>query len=59
MPTDPNEKSKCKEEADEREKETPPSDKKIVPPAGAPIGEGDDNLRRRADWFQKRTGGKP
>lgn len=57
MPSDPSEKPKPEDEARAREKESESEEKDSVQPARSKIREGADNLRRRADWFQKRTGG--
>jgi hypothetical protein len=60
MPSDPPEKSKREDEARAREKSSEPDETGAVRPASEKIPEGgSDNLRRRADWFQKRTGGTP
>jgi len=57
MPSDPPEKPKRDDEARAREKDET-EDNGPVRPASEKIPEGgSDNLRRRADWFQKRTGG--
>jgi len=56
MPSDPPEKTKREDEAHAREKDA--EDISPVQPAAEKIPEGgSENLRRRADWFQKRTGG--
>jgi hypothetical protein len=58
MPSDPPEKPKPEDEARAREKDTESEENGAVRPAAEKIPEGgSDNLRRRADWFQKRTGG--
>jgi hypothetical protein len=60
MPSDPPEKPKPEDEARAREKDTDSEENGAVRPASEKIPEGgSDNLRRRADWFQKRTGGTP
>lgn len=43
--------------ADEDSRDQSQSNQDDLPPAGN-RGEPDDNLRRRSDWFQKRTGGR-
>lgn len=57
MPSDPSEKTKPEDEARAREKEDQSEEKDSVQPTRSKIREGADNLRRRAEWFQKRTGG--
>jgi hypothetical protein len=58
MPSDPPEKPKRDDEARAREKDSETEENGSVRPASEKIPEGgSDNLRRRADWFQKRTGG--
>lgn len=42
-------------ESDEEQEDQNDSDD--GPPAGTKRREGPDNLRRRSEWFQKRTGG--
>jgi hypothetical protein len=60
MPSDPPEKTKREDEARAREKDTETEENGAVRPASEKVPEGgSDNLRRRADWFQKRTGGTP
>jgi hypothetical protein len=60
MPSDPPEKTKREDEARAREKDTETEENGAVRPASEKIPEGgSDNLRRRADWFQKRTGQTP
>jgi len=59
VPSDPSEKTKPEDEARAREKEDESEEKDSVQPTRSKIREGADNLRRRADWFQKRTGGTP
>jgi hypothetical protein len=42
-----------------RKPKAPPADEKPEPklkPVGPRIGEGRDNLSRRAEWFQRRAG---
>ena len=53
----PAEKEKCDDDARAREKKDDAKDKDAIPPAPDKVPEGEGNLRRRADWFQKRTGG--
>jgi len=58
MPSDPPEKTKREDEARAREKDAETEESSPVRPSSEKIPEGgSDNLRRRADWFQKRTGG--
>jgi hypothetical protein len=61
MPSDQPEKPKRDEEADSRKDKDKGNggDKDVVRPAVEKIPEGDGNLRRRADWFQKRSGQTP
>ncbi len=60
MPSDPPEKPKSEDEARAREKSSETDENGAVRPPSEKIPEGgSDNLRRRADWFQKRTGGTP
>ena len=56
MPSDQPEKPKRDDEADSRKDKEDAGDKDAVRPADKKIPEGDGNLRRRADWFQKRSG---
>ena len=57
MPSDPPEKPKPDEEARAREKSNEREKKDELQPSREKIPEGEGNLRKRADWFQKRTGG--
>ena len=57
VPSDPTEKPKPEDEAGAREKRD--EEKDALQPSREKIPEGEGNLRRRADWFQKRTGGTP
>lgn len=59
MPSDPPEKTKPEDEARAREKDSETEETGAVRPSSEKIPEGPDNLRRRAEWFQKRTGGTP
>ncbi|MEY2506074.1 MAG: hypothetical protein QOH01_403 [Verrucomicrobiota bacterium] len=59
MPSNPADDAKRKDEASAREKTPDSADKETLQPAREKIPEGEGNLRRRADWFQKRTGGTP
>jgi len=59
MPSDPPEKTKREDEARARGKTSETDENESVRPSGEKIPEGGDNLRRRADWFQKRTGQTP
>jgi hypothetical protein len=56
MAGDPPEKSKPDNDAREREKNECEKDDDLQP-SREKIPEGEGNLRRRADWFRKRTGG--
>jgi hypothetical protein len=56
MPSDQPEKPKRDDEAESRKDKAGADDKDVVRPADKKIPEGADNLRRRADWFQKRSG---
>jgi len=57
MPSDPPEKAKPDDEARGREKSNEREKNDKLQPSREKIPEGEGNLRRRADWFQKRTGG--
>jgi hypothetical protein len=57
MPSDPSEKPKPDDEARAREKNDERKKNDALQPSREKIPEGEGNLRRRADWFQKRTGG--
>jgi hypothetical protein len=57
MPSNPPENTKREDEASAREKTADSADKQALQPAREKIPEGEGNLRRRADWFQKRSGG--
>jgi hypothetical protein len=60
MPSDAPEKTKPEDEARAREKDSETKETGAVRPSSEKIPEGgSDNLRRRADWFQKRTGQTP
>ncbi len=59
MPSDAPEKKKPEDEAGAREKDSKAEESGGVRPASEKVPEGPDNLRRRADWFQKRTGQTP
>jgi hypothetical protein len=56
MPSEPPQKNKRDDEAPSREDKTQKDDKDSLQPAQEKIPEGSGNLRRRADWFQKRSG---
>ena len=58
MPSDQPEKSRGDDKTDPSEDKAQAGDKDRVRPAGEKIGEGAGNLRRRADWFLKRSGQK-
>lgn len=57
MPSDPPEKLKSDDEARAREKSNKREKNDELQPSRKKIPEGEGNLRRRAEWFQKRTGG--
>jgi hypothetical protein len=57
MPSDPAERPKPDDEARAREKSGEREENDELQPSREKIPEGEGNLRRRADWFQKRTGG--
>jgi hypothetical protein len=57
MPSDSPEKPKPGDEAREREENNEREKNDELQPSREKIPEGEGNLRRRADWFQKRTGG--
>lgn len=59
MPSDPPEKTKRDDEACARQKNSEADEKDTLKPAVEKVPEGEGNLRRRAEWFQKRTGGTP
>jgi hypothetical protein len=59
MPSDSESKAKREDEGRAREKSSESKEKDPVQPSRERIGEGPDNLRRRGDWFQKRTGQSP
>ena len=56
MPSDPPEKPKPGDEARTQEKNNEPEKNDELQPSREKIPEGEGNLSRRADWFQKRTG---
>ena len=59
-PVAESEKPKREDEARAKERDTETEENGPVRPASEKIPEGgSDNLRRRADWFQKRTGQTP
>jgi hypothetical protein len=55
--SDSPEKTKRDVEARARQKNSEADEKGALKPAVEKVPEGEGNLRRRADWFQKRTGG--
>jgi hypothetical protein len=57
MASDPSKETKPEDEARARGKTSESDGKDSVQPSREKVSEGPDNLRRRADWFQKRTGG--
>jgi hypothetical protein len=56
MPSDPPEKPKPDDEARKRNKNEREKNDDLQP-SREKTPEGEGNLRRRANWFQKRTGG--
>ena len=58
MPSDPPEKSKSDDESQARKESKGCESEEKLEPSREKIPEGEGNLRRRAEWFQKRTGGK-
>ena len=59
MPSNSENKASREDEARARQKEDRTGEKDALKPTVEKIPEGEGNLRRRADWFQKRTGGTP
>jgi len=59
MPSESPEKNKRDDEARSKDEKTPKDDKDSLQPSQEKIPEGSGNLRRRADWFQKRSGQTP
>ena len=59
MPSDSTEKNKREDDARSREDKTRKDDNEAIQPTQEKIPEGHGNLRRRADWFQKRSGETP
>jgi hypothetical protein len=57
MPSDPPEKPKREDEAGARQKTSGSDEKSSLKRTEEKIPESEGNLRRRADWFQKRSGG--
>ena len=57
MPSAPAERPKPDDEARALEKSGEREENDELEPSREKIPEGEGNLRRRADWFQKRTGG--
>jgi hypothetical protein len=57
MASDAPDKDKPKDDAQAREKRSDGDENEALQSAREKIPEGEGNLRRRADWFQKRTGG--
>jgi len=57
MTSDPSDKDKPDDEAQARKKESAGKEDDALERSPEKVGEGEGNLRRRADWFQKRTGG--
>jgi hypothetical protein len=58
MPSDSPDKPTSDDEAQAREKRNKCENEEKLQPSREKIPEGEGNLRRRAEWFQKRTGGK-
>lgn len=59
MPFEPPDKNKREGEPHRREEKAEKDDKESLQPSQEKIPEGSGNLRRRAEWFQKRTGQTP
>ena len=59
MPSESTGNKKRDDEAPSREEKTRKDDKDSLQPSHEKIPEGAGNLRRRAEWFQKRTGQTP
>jgi hypothetical protein len=59
MPSDPPEKKKDDNESQPRDEKAPADDQDAVQPSREKVPEGHGNLRRREDWFQKRSGQTP
>lgn len=59
MPSESPEKKKRDAGAPSREEKAQTQDKDSLQPSQEKIPEGSGNLRRRADWFQKRSGQTP
>jgi hypothetical protein len=59
MPSESPEKTKREDEAGARQKDSEKEESGAVRPSTEKIPEGPGNLRQRAEWFQKRTGGTP
>ena len=57
MASDAPDKEKSNDDAQAREKSGERDENEALQSAREKIPEGEGNLRRRADWFQKRTGG--
>jgi len=57
MASDESKKDKPDANGRARDKRSPDQDADSLEPSREKIPEGEGNLRRRADWFQKRTGG--
>jgi hypothetical protein len=57
MASDAPEKDKPDDEARARQKENAGKEDSALERSREKTPEGEGNLRRRADWFQKRTGG--
>ena len=59
MPSETPQNTKRDAEERTREEKSQKGDKDAVQPSQEKIPEGQGNLRRRADWFQKRSGQTP
>ncbi|HEV2805650.1 MAG TPA: hypothetical protein VGW57_12055 [Chthoniobacterales bacterium] len=57
MPSNPPDNPKPEDDASASEKNAAREEKETLQPSREKIPEGEGNLRRRVDWFQKRTGG--
>jgi hypothetical protein len=59
MPSETPENNKSEGEGRSREDKTRKDDKESLQPSPEKVPEGHGNLRRRAEWFQKRSGQTP
>ena len=59
MPSETPENTKRDADGRTRDEKTEKDDKESLQPSQEKIREGEGNLRRRAEWFQKRSGQTP